>query len=90
VAAADLEQFRADLHAELARLAQRPVESITGSLRLDEDLFLDSLKRIEALSTLSDKYEFDPDMDTVMELRTVDDIVRLAQAYFHEHEQPAP
>ena len=77
----DIEQFRADLYAVLAEVAELPAERIRGSLRLNEDLQLDSLKRIEVVSYISDKYEFEPDVDTLMELRTVDDVISLMETY---------
>jgi acyl carrier protein len=58
-----------------------PVDRIHGALRLNEDLQLDSLKRIEVVSRISDKYEFEPEIDTIMELRTVDDIIRLMEEH---------
>jgi acyl carrier protein len=73
----DSEQYRADLYPALAEVAGLPVERIEGSLRLSEDLNLDSLKRIEVVSMISEKYAFDPDVETLMELRTVDDVIRL-------------
>ena len=57
---------------------------IDGTLRLDEDLQLDSLKRIEVVSRVSEKYEFDPDVDTILELRTVDDVIRLMEELLHQ------
>ena len=73
------EQFRAELFFILAEVSGLPVERIGGALRLNEDLNLDSLKRIEVVSHISEKYEFDPDVETIMELRTVDDVIRLME-----------
>ena len=75
----DAKQLRTDLYPILAEVAGQPLERIDGALRLDEDLHLDSLKRIEVVSRISEKYEFDPDVDTILELRTVDDVVRLME-----------
>jgi len=86
----DLDELRADLHAALARAAGVPPEGIEDQLRLDEDLSLDSLKRIEALSYVSDKYGLDPDVDSIMELRTVGDVVRLAEAHLRGRQDPTP
>ncbi len=77
----DIEQFRAELYPVLAEVSGLPVERIEGALRLNEDLNLDSLKRIEVVSCISEKYEFDPDVDTLMELHTVDDVIRLMEEH---------
>jgi acyl carrier protein len=77
----DARQLRADLYPILAEVAGLPLERIDGSLRLDEDLNLDSLKRIEVVSRLSEKHAFDPDVDTILELCTVDDVIRLMEAH---------
>lgn len=79
MATADLEPFRAELYSVLAELSGLPVEQLAGDLRLDEDLRLDSLKRIEAVSRISEEYAFEPDIDTLMELRTVADVLRLME-----------
>lgn len=75
----DADQLRTDLYPILAEVSGRPLERIDGALRLDEDLQLDSLKRIEVVSRISEKYEFDPDVDTILELRTVDDVIQLME-----------
>ena len=75
----DADQLRTDLYPILAEVSGQPLERIDGALRLDEDLQLDSLKRIEVVSRISEKYEFDPDVDTILELRTVDDVIRLRE-----------
>jgi acyl carrier protein len=80
----DMAQLRADLCPILAEIAGWPVEQIVGSLRLDEDLHLDSLKRIEVVSRISEHYDFDPDVDALMELRTVDDVIRLMAAQLRD------
>jgi acyl carrier protein len=81
VSTVDAEQLRDDLYPILAEVAGLPLERIEGALRLNEDLSLDSLKRIELVSRVSEKYEFDPDVDTILQLRTVDDIVRLMEVH---------
>ncbi len=82
----DTEQLRAYLYPILAEVTGLAVAGITGGLRLDEDLSLDSLKRIELVARVSEKYAFDPDIDTIMELRTVDDIIGLMAEYLRRAE----
>ena len=77
----DTDELRAYLYPILAEVTGLPVKSIGGGLLLDEDLSLDSLKRIELVARVSDTYEFDPDVDTIMELRTVDDVIRLMEEH---------
>jgi acyl carrier protein len=80
VATIDLRQFREDVYAVLAKLSRTPVERIAGNHRLGEDLNLDSLKRMEALSRICDKYDLEPDVEKAMEFQTVDDILRLTES----------
>ncbi|MBN2576373.1 MAG: hypothetical protein JXP73_17560 [Deltaproteobacteria bacterium] len=80
MATGDIEHFRAELYSVLAELSGLPVERIEARLRLTEDLNLDSLKRIEAVSRISEEFAFDPDIDTLMELRTVADVLRLMES----------
>jgi acyl carrier protein len=77
----ETEQLRAALYPLLAEVTGLPIERIEGPLRLSEDLNLDSLKRVELVSRISEQYDFNPDVDTLMELRTVDDILRLMEEH---------
>jgi acyl carrier protein len=89
-ATVDPEKLRADLYPLLGEVTGLPVQSITGNLLLNEDLNLDSLKRIELVARVSEQYAFEPDVDTIMELRTVDDIVRLMAEHLRKAEGSVP
>jgi acyl carrier protein len=85
-----IEQLRAELYPILAEFTGLPAASIRGSMRLNEDLNLDSLKRIELVASISDQYAFDPDVDTLMALRTVDDILQLMAEHLRRAGGAAP
>jgi len=77
----ETEKLRAALYPLLVEVTGIPMEQLAGHLRLSEDLSLDSLKRVELVSRISEQYDFNPDVDTLMELRTVDDILRLMEEH---------
>ena len=61
----------------LEELASIPRGDIRGGDRLREDLGLDSMQNMELLSRVSEEFNIDPDMDTVMKVVTVDEVVTL-------------
>ena len=69
------EQFKTDLFSVLAKLSDTPATNIKPTDRLMEDLMLDSLNRMEALSRVADQYDLDPDLDKVMGVKTVQDVL---------------
>ena len=77
----DREEFKQTLFDTLAKLAEIEVSEINPDDRLREDLGLDSLKSMELLSRISERYEIDPDMDDVMAVSTVDDIMTYLLKY---------
>ncbi len=79
--AIDRETFLADLYALLAKLAELDVSQIKPSDLLREDLGLDSLKSMELLSRISEQYDIDVDLEDLIEIDTVDDIVKFLESY---------
>ena len=77
----DKAEFKETLFVTLAKLAEIERSEITGDDRLREDLGLDSLKSMELLSRISERYEIDPDMDDVMVVATVEDIMTYLLKY---------
>jgi acyl carrier protein len=63
--------------SDLSRIAP---ERIKLTDRLCDDLSLDSLQRMEALSRISDQYHLDPDLEQVMALKTVGDVIGLMKS----------
>jgi acyl carrier protein len=59
----------------VAEFAQTPSDEIKGTDRLREDLGLDSLQSMELLSRVSEEFEIDPDLESVMTVSTVDEVV---------------
>lgn len=79
--AIDRDEFTSSLYDVLAKLAGVPRVEIKGGDRLRDDLGLDSLKSMELLSRISERYDIDPDMDDVMAVETVDDILAYLVKY---------
>jgi len=69
------EKIQADLFKIIALLGETKPEKLKLEDRLREDLGFDSLKSMEALSRITEKYEIDPELDEVMELKTLKEIV---------------
>jgi acyl carrier protein len=70
------EQFRIDLLDILSKLVGLEPDKIKSADRLREDLGLDSLQSMELLSRISDKYELDLEVEDVMDVVTVDDVIK--------------
>ncbi len=70
------EQFRIDLLDILSKLVGLEPDKIKNADRLREDLGLDSLQSMELLSRISDKYELDLEVEDVMNVVTVDDVIK--------------
>lgn len=75
MATIDRVEFENTLYTTLAKLAGVDRAEIRGSDRLRDDLGLDSLKSMELLSRISERYDIDPDMEDVMAVETVDDVL---------------
>jgi len=68
--------IRRDFLGIVAKLAGRKAEELNDGDRFREDLGFDSLKSMEAISRITELYDFDPDLDEVMELQTVIEVIR--------------
>lgn len=69
------EQIRTDFLNIIAKLSGKPAAQLRDTDRFRDDLGFDSLKSMEAISRITDLYEFDPDLDDLMNLQTVGDVV---------------
>ena len=75
------EVFEKDVFEVLAMLSKVPAEKIKLQDSLADNLNLDSLKRMEALSRIADKYDLDPDLEEVMAIQTVEDVMTSMKKY---------
>ena len=69
------EQIKSDVEAIVRRIRPTLKGPIASSDRLREDLGLDSLHSMELLSSITEKYEVDVDVEQVQEITTVGDVV---------------
>ena len=68
------EEIRNEVETIIKRI--RPdVKEVRDSDRLRDDLGLDSLHSMELLSSVTEKYEVDVDVEQLQEVRTVGDVV---------------
>jgi len=69
-----VEQIKSDVETIIKRI--RPdVKDVKDSDRLRDDLGLDSLHSMELLSSVTEKYEVDVDVEQLQEVKTVGDVV---------------
>lgn len=69
-----VEQIKSDVETIIKRI--RPdVKEVKDSDRLRDDLGLDSLHSMELLSSVTEKYEVDVDVEQLQEVKTVGDVV---------------
>lgn len=67
-------QIKSDVETIIKRI--RPdVKEVKDSDRLRDDLGLDSLHSMELLSSVTEKYEVDVDVEQLQEVKTVGDVV---------------
>ena len=70
------EQIRKDFLAIIAKLSGKRPEQLKDQDRFREDLGFDSLKSMEAISRITETYDFDPDLDEIMELQTIIEVIK--------------
>ncbi len=68
-------QIQNDVESIIRRIRPDVSGEIRSSDRLREDLGLDSLHSMELLSSVTEKYEVDVDVEQVQEVKTVGDVV---------------
>ncbi len=69
------DQIQADVEAIVRRIRPDLKGAVSAADRLREDLGLDSLHSMELLSSITEKYEVDVDVEQVQEVKTVGDVV---------------
>ncbi len=69
------DQIEKDLYEIVAKLANTSVDSLKPDNRFKEDLGFDSLKSMETISRITELYDFDPELDEIMELQTIGEVI---------------
>jgi acyl carrier protein len=70
------EQVRNEFLTIIAKLAGKKPADLKDSDRFREDLGFDSLKSLEAISRISEIYDFIPDLDEIMDIQNIGDVIK--------------
>ena len=70
------EQIRNEFLKIIAKLAGKKSGDLKDSDRFREDLGFDSLKSLEAISRISEIYDFIPDLDEIMDIQNIGDVIK--------------
>jgi acyl carrier protein len=74
------DQIRKDFLSIIAKLSGKKADQLKDEDRFKEDLGFDSLKSMEAISRITEMYDFEPDLDEIMELQTIIDVIRYLES----------
>lgn len=75
------EQIRSDFLKIIAKLAGKKADQLGDNDRFLEDLGFDSLKSMEAISRISELYDFEPELDEIMELQTIIEVLHYLERH---------
>ena len=70
------EEIRKEFLAIIAKLAGKKAADLKDEDRFREDLGFDSLKSLEAISRISEIYDFVPNLDEIMDIQKIGDVVK--------------
>jgi acyl carrier protein len=70
------QQIRKEFLAIIAKLAGKKAVDLKDGDRFREDLGFDSLKSLEAISRISEIYDFIPDLDEIMDIQNIGDVIK--------------